>query len=701
MSPNIDSALVKAEQEALRLQLQAEQEAAMAATLPERFAQSITAFRKYIPHVAEVFESYRPARPFRFFCSENGQPNLVWLDDDVAIYGKEPYLICESLVKDFMEKGGLSKFAFSQESNPLGFIHVEYLNKLSSYLDEISSKERGLTRVPSEVPSALIFGVGLGYHLGYLYEHCKIGTLFLFEPDLDLFYASLYCFDWAALLDYLHQENLGLHILLGQDEQTVVKDFSAAIRTRGSFLIANAFVMWGYQNEKIKKIIDLVQREYYQLVMGWGFFDDNIIALSHTVSNIEHGVTFLKKNHQIGLDYNKTPVFVIANGPSLDESLALIKRNKDRAILIACGSAISALHKVGIKPDIYVATERTKIVYDFLINLDDPEYLKEILFFSTDVIHPECATLFKDSVLVFKSMEPGVLLCHLNFPKSRALTVLGGVNPMVGNIGVSAPIQLGFKKLYLFGLDNGYKDKSHHHSKFSSYYNNADNAELLGELMYGESQDSSKWQRVGNFGGTVTSNAMFDSSRCVIEQVLANNESVECFNCSDGALITGAMPLSSNEINLYHRIDKLAILNDITTRLTTPLSLSKQDFYPLLDVDFFFYLVDKILDEWGRHFSSRNEINQLMLRNFSYLIQIDRTKQRHVAQMLIGSMNYFFTLLSSILYSFEDEEEALMQMVPAIDLWLMFLRETKNMYPQALDSVDMISDHEMMHLFKK
>lgn len=695
MSVNIDTALAKAEQEALRLQQQAEQEVAMAAALPLRFAQNMAAFRQYIPHIADMYEAYQPARPFRFFCSENGQPNLAWLDDDVAVYGAEPYLICETLVKEFMEKGGLSKFSFSQEANPLGFMHVEYLNKLNAYLDDISTREDMLSRVPLEVPSALIFGVGLGYHLGYLYERCKIGTLFLFEPDLDLFYGSLFCFDWAPLLAYLHQENLGLHILLGQDEETIVKDFSSAIHSRGSFLIANAFIMWGYQNDKIRKLIEKVQQEYYLLVMGWGFFDDNLIALSHTINNIERAVPFLKQDQRVAPEYHRTPVFIIANGPSLDESIAVIRENKDKAILISCGSAISALHKVGIKPDIHVETERTKIVYDFLVNLNDPEYLRDILFLSTDVIHPDCATLFNQSALVFKLSEPGVVLYRNYFPGWQACAALGGVNPLVGNIGVSAPTHLGFKNLYLFGLDNGYKHKGHHHSKLSSYYNNEENAGALGDLMYGDSQ----WRRAGNFDGTVISNAMFDTSRRVIEQVLAANEDVRCFNCSDGAKIEHARALPSAEISLLHRVDKPALLEEIAG-LCTPIPLSKQDFEPLLDIEFFNILIDKMMAEWQQDFRSRNELNQLMLRNFGYLSQIAATRQQHISQTMVGSMNYVFTLLSSILYSFEGEEETLVLMKPAIDLWLEFLAKAREMYPRALDSVDMI-DNEVMALFRK
>ncbi|MCX0438356.1 6-hydroxymethylpterin diphosphokinase MptE-like protein [Aeromonas veronii] len=696
MSENIDDILNKAENEILRLKEQAVQEAAMLVALPLRFSQNIAAFRKYIPHIADMYESYQPTRPFRFFCNENGQPNIVWLDDNSALYGEEPYLICETLVKEFMDKGGLSKFSFSQEANPLGFMHVEYLNKINAYIDDISSRNKLLQKVPSEVPTALVFGVGLGYHLGYLYEHCKIGTLFLFEPDLDLFYASLFCFDWAPLLTYLYQENLGLHILLGQDESTIVKDFSSAIHSRGSFLIANAFIMWGYQNDNIKRLMGAVQQEYHLLVMGWGFFDDNLIALSHTVSNIERGVPFLKNNEKILKEQQNIPVFVIGNGPSLDESLAVIEKNREGAILIACGSAITALHNVGIKPDIYVATERTKSVYDFLVSMDDQEYLRDIIFLSVDVIHPYCAKLFKHSALLFKLAEPGVTLCRAYFPETRDFTALGGVNPMVGNIGVSAPIQLGFKNIYLFGLDNGYKDKSHHHSKFSAYYNNENGAKVLTEMVCSENPLS----REGNFGGFVISDAMFDTSRKVIEQVLEANQSVQCFNCSDGAKIMGAKPFYSSKVGPFRPINKSVLLDDIITRLCAPLSLSKEDFYPLLDTEFFNYFVDKMLDEWQQSFSSRNEINQLMLRHFNYLQQIAKTKQMHIAIFLIGSMNYGFSLLSSIAYSFDGEEETLSLMHPAINIWLDFLKIAKKMYPMALDSVDMI-DNDVVDLFKK
>lgn len=394
--------------------------------------------------------------------------------------------------------------------------------------------------------------------------------------------------------------------------------------------------------------------------------------------------------------YQRTPVFIIANGPSLDESIAVIKAHKDRAILISCGSAMTALHKVGIKPDIHVETERTKSVYDLLISLNDPDYQREILFLSSDVIHPDCSTLFNKSMLTFKLGEPGVTLYQNHFPHLQPCAAFSGMNPLVGNIGVSLPINLGFKNIYLFGMDNGYRQRGHHHSKFSAYYNNNVKAEAFGEKAYGDSQRVCE----GNFGGVVISNIMFDTSRRVTEEVLAANGDVQCFNCSDGAKIEMARPLPSTEIHLSQSINKSALIEEITG-LGAPITLSKQDLYPLLDIDFFNVFIDKMTDDWQCSFSSRNELNQLMLRNFGYLAQIAATKQKHIAQVMIGSMNYIFSLLSTLLYSFEGEEKTLELMEPAIDLWLEFLSKVRDMYPRALDSVDMIDDHQTMDLFKK
>ena len=76
MPGNIDAALIKAEQEALRLRQQAEQEAAMAVALLLRFEQNMAAFRQYIPISPICMSTINP--PVHFGFSATRMVSLIW-----------------------------------------------------------------------------------------------------------------------------------------------------------------------------------------------------------------------------------------------------------------------------------------------------------------------------------------------------------------------------------------------------------------------------------------------------------------------------------------------------------------------------------------------------------------------------------------------------------------------------------------------
>ena len=117
MSVNLNATLAKAEQEALRLQQQAEQEAAMAVALPLRFAQNMAAFRRYIPHIADMYEAYQPARRSNY--SALKMVNPIWRGSMMMLPFTGPTLPHMRDPGDRVHgEGTLSKFSFSQEANP-------------------------------------------------------------------------------------------------------------------------------------------------------------------------------------------------------------------------------------------------------------------------------------------------------------------------------------------------------------------------------------------------------------------------------------------------------------------------------------------------------------------------------------------------------------------------------------------------------
>lgn len=695
----LDKLMADAERVASRVTLLAQQEAALKAVTPQRFDANMAAFAAYLPEIAKTFTDYAVTRPFTIFCNENGIPNIKWQDSNVSLYGDDPYSECQKQITSILESDFFTRPNFGQESNPVGFIHVDFMNRLAECNENAAARLKMTKKVPDYVPLVIMFGCGLGYQLGYLYEQCRVDNLFLFEPDLDVFYASLFCFDWAPLLTFLHDEKLGLHIFLGHDEKNIMSDFNVAIHARGAFMATNALLCWHYPSPEIFKIIEQVRKEFYQLMMGWGFYDDNIIALSHCAENLDKQVPFLLRDKVIAAQWQSTPVFLIANGPSLDASIEYIRSQQQRVLLVSCGSTISALHKAGIKPDIHVETERTKAVPDFLALLEDPDYLRDILFISSDVIHPDCTKFFKRAGLFFKFDEPSAMLCGMHFPEARERAHLSGTNPLVANIGLKTVCSLGFKNIYLFGMDNGYRTKSHHHSRLSAYFDQAGNpVEQLMDIVVG----GSDYAVPANFGGHVYTNAMFDTCRLVLGLVAKEYKDATICNCSDGAKIENTYPLESDKILLKNTgtLPKQALLDHIYSDLFAVMDIDREAMRSHLDIAFFDELIDRLILEWDEPFTSREQVSSLMQRQYYYMYIIAGSSQRHIHKMLIGTLNYVFSLVSVSLYRFESLEDTMQVVRELICIIQDYFREAKNMYPASLDSVDRV-DNSVISLFRK
>lgn len=682
-----------------RLAEQAAQEKAMADVLPARFAANMEAFQQWMPGIAKEFRDYIPTRSFRFFCSENGIPNLLWLDENKAQYSDDPYADCQNQISSVLNESSLLRFNFATEKNLFDQLHVEYMNRLVTLYRDAEKQYPVQDKLGHSMPLCIMFGIGLGYQLGYLYEQCTPRNMFIFEPDNDLFYASLFCFDWAPLLQHIHENHLGLHLFIGQDDNNLMDDMLTAINKRGAFLSANLFAFWHYPSPQIFSLMERVTREFYILSTGWGFFDDNLLAMAHSAANIQRGTPFLKKGAKIPAKWQKLPVFVVGNGPSLDAALPLIKKYQDRVILVACGSSISALHKQGIKPDIYVAIERTKAVQDFLGLLNDPDYLRDILFLSSDVIHPACHDYFARTGLGFKPNEPIYPLCAIHLKAGQLFEPLSFINPLVGNIGISMPTTLGFEQIYMFGLDNGYREKGHHHSKHSAYYDQQGNPiEALTKIV----TDAGGFRVPGNFGGQVIANRLFGASGKVMANMLTNRPHVSCYNCSDGALISGATPLPLDNLNLdgCSPLSKTEILDYIYTNLFEPVPVTQAQLQEKLAVDVFNDVIDSLIRHWQKPVLSRDDALERMQQEYEYIAALTRSGHHHIYRVMSGSLNYLFALLSTIAYRFSEEEQSLSVLNQAILVMIEYFEAAKRKYPRALELLDEV-DCEIIQLYRK
>ncbi|WP_429181087.1 motility associated factor glycosyltransferase family protein [Aeromonas salmonicida] len=670
------------ESELIRLELQKTQEAAMLDVLPVRYDLNMTALEKYMPDIYSFFKNYVPERAFRFFCSENGEPNILWLSENKALYGNEPFKDAEGQIEYCLKNNKLQCINFVKDWFVGGRIHIEYNNAIADLKPDITHCDMSLNKfIGFDMPMVVMYGIGLGYQLGYLYEKCKIKNLFAFEPDLDIFYASLFCFDWSALLDYMNQESISLHIFLGVDEKLLVGDMINALSSKGAFWSSAYFSFIHYNSDKINKLVDMVEKEFYLLRSGWGFFDDNIYSLAHSRTHLLNGDLFLKKERNMCFLEN-IPVFVVGNGPSLDKSITFIKKFSEQAIIIACGSAVSALYKEGVQADIYVAVERTKSSADFLDIMNARDYLREMVFLSVDVIHPDCKAFFRKTGLAFKADEP--IYTYLSALSEQKYDTLDYSNPFVGNSGLNYALLLGFQNVYLFGIDNGYKNIETHHSTLSLYYNDKKESKVKSHV-----EDAFLFP--ANFGGVAYTNRLFSFSAHRMSQLISEFKDTKCMNCSDGIYIDGTIPVHAEMLNFNSRkIDKKKIVDNILDCGFIKFDTNHLDFDGLLNKPLFIDLIDMLRNDWNDVPRNYNDILSLMQKHHDYLFYIGQTQERHIYRVLIGSINYFYANIITLMLIVSEVESHLFEekVGRALEALDSFFIEAKEKYLDAFENID-------------
>jgi Uncharacterized protein conserved in bacteria len=667
--------------------MQIEQEKAMLDVLPLRFKNNIAAFRKFIPSISCRFESYQATRKFDFFCTDNGAPNIRWFDDGSYFYGSEPFSECLSQIEYALNHCKIVRPTMSVSVDRFQEVHTQYINQLITHCESEFSTQIE-EHVQESIPLAFMFGVGLGYQIGYLYERCQVANLFIFEPDEDLFFASLFAFDWAPLLDYLHENNMGIHFFVGGHEQDIVEQVQGVLLQRSPFIAISSFGFQHYDSNVLRNMKEKIESELHSMGMGFGFFDDALFALSHSVDNIHAQVPFFSKGVNLPVAWESVPVFIIANGPSLDESIDYLKENKERALLVACGTAISALHKAGVKPDIYVAVERLDVVATSLNSLNDKEYLQDIILIGSDVLHPQLRELFAKRIYAFKDNEAMYALLSTHFTNIKEYKSFSLINPLVGNFGVSAMLHIGFKNLYFFGLDNGFKSAEHHHSKFSFYYNSAN----LGKGNIALADESLCFN--GNFGGVFKSNWLFHESVKMIEKVIALFPDAQCHNCSDGVAIDGVPALLREQVKLAD-MDKTAIATYLLHDMSRPIDIDVEKLDTCLDVELFNRVLNKFLFDIDSLPNSRLAVIQLMQSHMEILGQISRTPKKHISRVLIGSINAVYAIMTYLLYGFKSEENAMASLHDVMPVVVDLMQEMSRLYSHAFDFVQ--GTHQQHH----
>lgn len=675
---------------------------AMIDNIPYYLQRNLAVLQKYFPNLYEKFKNYSLTDNYKLICNSNGEPNILYPDGHL-FYTKTPFLDCKRQVEDYVNNfyNWTIISDVNQEINYYNQLHIYYKNKLFSKVADLKKrltdldiyKKQEKQQVCESVPVMFMFGLGLGFHLGYLYERVTPVNLYIIEPCSDFFYLSLCVFDYSTLFDYVKSQNLGLKFFIGEDQSKMLMDISTYSAKYPMNFAATSFYNH-YPSEKMRELWKTLERDIVSLIWGAGFFDDTLTGMCQSRLNILNHIPFLEQQTKLPEQYTSVPVLVIGSGPSLDAELELIQKNNNKVFIIACGTALTALLNYGINVDIFVAVERTPDVYISQLTINNPNILDNILCVAPDTTDPSTMNLFKHKVIGFKANEAmyRALAFNKKLDNYQKFYPLSLINPLVANMGIVIATFLQFKEIYLVGVDCGTAyDESH--SKYSMYYENNKLKDEWADMPMNVNPNVYP----GNFTDTVRTNDLFTTSIHCMERVINENKHhLTYYNASNGAKIEGCIPRHLSEINFtfLKEPDHQQFRDFIENEMSEPINISEQDFVDILNLDRSFEIIDTLIDDLKKPSHSRKDIILKFESHMDFLRNCNKEIGIVASRAVQGSLSDLYWGYITALYCQIDETNAINDANELLPLIIDFLEKAKEYLPKTYDySFEYVKTH--------
>lgn len=645
-----------------------------------RFEKNLKAFEKYYPAIAKEVSGYKPDKNFRILVTSQGLGNFVPKGSNVPLYGED----CIEQVRNQVERNtnsgyySLTRYGFESQTQD-DRVHIRYMTALSNLIHKFNAlKLTPLRKLPEHFPSAIFFGLGLGYHIPILLEKHSFNYIFLCEPDFEIFYASLFCTDWSEVISQVDAKNGAIFFQVGVSYQDFFKEIYRVANDIGAFSIVRSFCYQHYPSEAVNLQIKEFFSRYFELQVGFGFFNDAITGMAHLIHHVRTNQRFFIPNKKTLLN-TQIPVAVVGNGPSLDNSLKFLKQHQDNLIIIAAGSALSTLHRYGVKADFHALVERTKTTYDTNIEMLPLEIFRSINLLSVDVMYPDVMNLYRWSGIGLKGPEAASVFSQIMYLRQhgKMMASMPFAGPMVSNLALSFAVMMGFKEVYLFGVDNGtVADQTH--SKHSIYYDKSFKkftTPLRSDLRH---------VLKGNLGGEVRSNDLLVTSKKQMESLIASSKITTFYNVGNGAALEGALALYEDDLLPPAKVqNKTAIVEKIKEELffEDVIKFEEND----LAFDLFDEICDHLTDIALTPAETTTEACLSLNRQARYLYAFRGTQFSFLFEMLKGSLLYYHCPILTTIFSFENDTETLQFYHQAMQLWSEYLQDMKVEYRRDWD----------------
>ncbi len=516
----------------------------------ERLKTNLAALKTRAPHLHARLSALRKVHA-ELLIAEDGSIDLALMGQ--RFYGGDAAVHAQRQLDTFFAKP-LRNYMNRPDPSKLKGTVGDFCKRMERRM-AVAGMETKMTANPDAARFLVLFGVGLGCHVAEAIERSDAKVVILIEPNLEVLHHSLRVVDWDDILQRAGDAGRNLHFMVDSDAAHIAANVCNIVRRNNPALLDGTYLYMHYPSSILAQAYDMVRRDLYLTLTGLGYFEDEIIMTENAAANIGRGGVRVLSQY---LPKREEPFFVVGSGPSVEKDLPFLRAHADRAVICSIGTSLRAVLAAGIRPDFHVEVENTEDTADALAASCEGFNLDGVRLLGSLTVHPRVAATFFESVLFFRERI------------STTKLLGGGFEPLrpsgrtVANAALSGALRLGFREIYLFGIDMGTKVEGRFHA--------ADTIYETGAL---DDPGTAAEPHPGNFGGESTAiNArrgmpVLNWSRHMFESLLTANPSITVYNCSDGTRIAGTIPKVSRAVVLPEApIDRERLAREVDAGLT-------------------------------------------------------------------------------------------------------------------------------------
>lgn len=410
------------------------------------------------------------------------------------------------------------------------------------------------TEVQNYEAVIIVFGFSNGMYLKKLIEKYPDNIIIAYEPCMTLMQLVLKEIDLADCL--LHEK---LFLAVGEKGKRLFTEYVQSLIKYTKYKLVDWFVIPNY-----RKLFELDYLKVQHIYMIWmrqitldrntfillqDEFADNYLANMYDFFNnytIDGLYDCFKK-----IDKEKRPAIVVSAGPSLDKNINGLKKAKDKAFIIVVDTALKAVLRAGIVPDLTITIDPHKPLILF-----EDERIRKLPMIFCIMSNKQVMDSQKGKKIFFGDSESYIQAIFNKYDKKLSTLETGG---SVACNAFSTAVFLGFKNIILVGQDLAYPNGKEHTK--DAYDNEAEN-KLKDGKRYFEVEDI--------YGGKVLTEENMDAYRLWFETQIVRYPHLHVIDATEGgAKIRGTEVLTLNETiereckNLG-KIDFVKVIDGIT-----------------------------------------------------------------------------------------------------------------------------------------